>query len=260
MWSRAGGTQAWRTHWCTRGNLPFCFLPVIKLTEQDAGLGLTTALRLHNRPKLSGTVKHKPEPRHGFACRCEVLYFAYGANTSTATLRLRGITPLAAQPATAAGQIAFRHRGGFATLLPDEGDGAAAPGEAPGGLAYCRPHGVLLELTRWDMAKLAAFEAGYARQRVAVTTAGGAAAQATAFVSAPALCLPASVPPRRRYRDLLLAGAAKKGLPVAEDWALVGPEYFLTPSEQLALLAVGAAASAGLLWFLSATRRRRAGF
>ena len=232
---------------------------------------MTTSLRLHNRPKLSGTVKQKPEARHSFACRCEVLYFAYGANTSTATLRLRGITPLSAQPATAAGQIAFRHRGGFATLLPDENGDVAAPGEAPGGLAYGRPHGVLLELTRWDMAKLAAFEAGYARQRVAVTTAGGAAAHATAFVSSPALRLPASVPPRRRYRDLLLAGTAEHGcdlayrewlarLPVAEDWALVGPEYFVTPSEQLALLAVGAAASAGLLWFLSATRRRRARF
>ena len=230
---------------------------------------LTAMLRSHHRPRLSSSAKHKTEARRGFVCRCEVLYFAYGANTSTATLRLRGVTPLSAQPATAAGQIAFRHRGGFATLLPDESGTAAAAGEAPGGLAYCRPQGVLLELTRWDLAKLTAFEAGYLRQRVAVVTAEGAAAQATAFVSSPALRLPESVPPRRRYRDLLLAGAAEHGsslayrewlarLPVAEDWALVGPEYFVTPSEQLALLAVGAAASVGLLWFLSATRRRRA--
>ncbi|KAK9845464.1 hypothetical protein WJX81_007142 [Elliptochloris bilobata] len=185
---------------------------------------------------------------------------------TTAQLQDTGKAPAqhCTPPATATGVLAFRHRGGFATLLPEE---TAANGATAGGLAYARPTGVLLELTRCDLAKLAAFEAGYRQQAVEVLTASGATAHATAFVSAAALRLPQSVPPRRRYRDLLLAGAREHGspadykvwlerLPVAEDWAPVGPEYFATPSEGLALLFIGAAASAGLLWFLSASRRR----
>jgi hypothetical protein len=193
-------------------------------------------------------------------CSCapaqKVLYFAYGANTSSAVLRKRGVSPLSAEPAVAAHAVlAFRHRGGYATLLGAADGPERSSGAAGGAGTYRAPAGVLWELTRADLARLALFEAGYRTERARVVTPGGAEALAVVFVSSGLLTLPRSLPPRRRYRDLLLAGLREHGcapeysawlagLPVAADGRALGAEYYQTPSEALGQAFLACAACA----------------
>ena len=205
-----------------------------------------------------------------------VRYFAYGANMASSTLAKRDIKPLSACPAQlpAHSSIAFRHRGGYATIIessvtsstppqwqiildktpvPKGRDQARAPKDH--GLVYHGAHGVLYELKKADMQKLAGRETGYALGSTTVTSYAGTETSALLFTSQPLLLLPASVPPQRRYLELMLEGAKTHGLapeymqwlhelPCARPGGL-GAEYFDTPSELLArCAAVGLAACA----------------
>ena len=117
-----------------------------------------------------------------------VRYFAYGANMAQSTLAKRGVVPLSACPAKlpASQCIAFRHRGGYATIAdsPAPADTALAwlgfpqspftkhdrlpemraqPGRV-GAVTPCHtggPHGVLYEVNRADMRQLESRETGY---------------------------------------------------------------------------------------------------
>ncbi len=205
-------------------------------------------------------------------CSCapaqKVLYFAYGANTSSAVLRKRGVSPLSAEPAVAAHAVlAFSHRGGYATLLHGA-NGPERSGAAGGAGTYPAPAGVLWELTRADLARLALFEAGYRTEHARVVTREGAEALAVVFVSSGLLTLPRSLPPRRRYRDLLLEGLREHGcppeysawlagLPVAADGRALGSEYFQTPSEALGQAFLACAACALLACVLARPGRGR---
>lgn len=192
---------------------------------------------------------------------------------ASSILAKRDIKPLSACPAQLPAQhsLAFRHRGGYATIM----DTSAANGSAvewqkiwgwmpvPGGskssalaardvvntcLVYDGPHGVLYELHRADLRKLASRETGYAVSSAAVITYTGVGFSALLFTSQPSLLLPASVPPRRRYLDLMLEGARTHGLaPEYVQWlrdlpsaqlGSLGAGYFDTPSEWLARCAV----------------------
>ena len=207
-----------------------------------------------------------------------VRYFAYGANMTSSTLAKRDIKPLSACSAQlpAHHSIAFRHRGGYATIVNTSAAGGAVMpwhrrwSRILGGdeeasvaagvlndscLVYRSPHGVLYELHRADMCKLAERETGYALRSAAVTPYAGEETIALLFTSQPLLLLPASVPPQRRYLELMLEGAQTnqlapeymhwlQKLPYAQPGSL-SAEYFDTPSEWLARgAAVGLAACA----------------
>jgi len=88
------------------------------------------------------------------------------------------------------------------------------------------------------------------------------------FVSSGLLTLPRSLPPRRRYRDLLLEGLREHGcppeysawlagLPVAADGRALGSEYFQTPSEALGQAFLACAACALLACVLARPGRGR---
>ncbi len=206
-----------------------------------------------------------------------VRYFAYGANMASSILAKRDIKPLSACPAQlpAYHSIAFRHRGGYATIIESsvtggtslqcqknldntpvqKGSRIAAGVPKDPGLVYHGAHGVLYELDKADMQKLKGRETGYALSSTTVTSYAGAETTALLFRSQPLLLLPASVPPQRRYLELMLEGAKTHGLaPEYMQWLRelpcarpggLGAEYFDTPSEWLArCAAVGLAACA----------------
>ena len=209
----------------------------------------------------------------GAAGRDTLRYFAYGANMASSILAKRDIRPLSACPAQLPAHLslAFRHRSGYATIMdPSASDRATVQwhriwDNLPllGGrnssnltmldavdtcLVYQGPHGVLYELHRADLHKLASRETGYAVSSAAVTSYTGVKSTALLFTSQPLLLLPASVPPQRRYLELMLEGAQThglapeyvqwlRGLPSARPGSL-GAEYFGTPSEWLARCAV----------------------
>ena len=210
-----------------------------------------------------------------------VRYFAYGANMAQSILAKRGVVPLSACPAKlpASQCIAFRHRGGYATIadspsspgtalawlelpqspftkrdrLPD----ASAAGESGSSdsLSCWGPHGVLYEITGADMRQLESRETGYKLSNAGVSLYDGQEIDALMFTSQSLLLLPASMPPQQRYLELMVAGARMHGLcprytewlhdlPIAKSGRL-GREYYDTPSELLARSAsVGLAACA----------------
>ena len=212
-----------------------------------------------------------------------VRYFAYGANMAQSILAKRGVVPISACPAKllASQCIAFRHRGGYATIVGSPfsngtvfawlrsqqsrfirnekvSDLSAAKGsESSDSLAYWGPHGVLYELNRADMRQLESRETGYKLSIAGVSLYDGQEINALMFASQSLLLLPASVPPQQRYLELMVIGARLHGLcpkyiqwlhdlPVAPSGRL-GSEYFDTPSELLARsAAVGLAACAAL--------------
>ena len=212
-----------------------------------------------------------------------VRYFAYGANMAQSILAKRGVVPLSACPAKLPSSqcIAFRHRGGYATIadsrsstgtalawlgIPqspfpkrDRLSDSSAAGESESGdsLSCWGPHGVLYEMTGADMRQLESKETGYKLSNAAVSLYDGQEIDALIFTSQSLLLLPASVPPQQRYLELMVAGARMHGLcpkytqwlhdlPIAKSCRL-GSEYFDTPSELLARsAAVGLAACATL--------------
>jgi len=133
----------------------------------------------------------------------KILYFAYGANTSSKTLAKRGLG--AVPPGTLARvnqpniALVFGHRGGYATLTEieyvEEGSGDDAsrkqkwwqwlqlsPGHhsrssSPGtahqnstNLVYWQPYGMLYELTKEQLQQIEAKEIGYQRRIIPVST------------------------------------------------------------------------------------------
>lgn len=195
-----------------------------------------------------------------------LLYFAYGANMASATLRKRLVTQLAAQPAVLEDPslvLSFGHRGGYATVVlapPSSGRGLAAePPRAAAPQLWRSPvHGVLYSLRPEDLQRLQRWEVGYRRAELAVRTYDGRRhPAATVFQSSPLLRLRAPVPPARRYLALLLAGAREGGLAAehlawlealegvaVQPSALGAAEYSDTPAESLAR-GLGAAALLG---------------
>jgi hypothetical protein len=207
------------------------------------------------------------ESHKGVNAAAEVVrYFAYGANMARSTLAKRDVRPLSACPAKMSNchSIAFRHRGGYATIIEDSTAAqtwlsiAQSPPVSSAQIAvtsvdtdyngrlleYCGPHGVLYELHQADMRKLASRESGYSLGSTQVTLYSGDRLVALMFTSQSLLRLPASVPPQQRYLELLLEGAQSHalaaeytewlhGLPFAQPGSL-GSKYFDTPSELLA--------------------------
>lgn len=222
-----------------------------------------------------------PKRRHGAAADT-ILYFAYGANMAQSVLVKRGVKPFAACPAKLPlhQSIAFRHRGGYATIIDsslaggtpkpwqrvqhtppstERGEAQLLEEEHPTGspFEYQGAHGVLYVLHRADMHRLASRETGYTSGSIEVTLYSGEKVKASVFASQSLLLLPASVPPQRRYLKLLLEGAETHGLardyiewlrgPRCPQPGGLGPEYFDTPSELLAQsFAIGIAACAAL--------------
>ena len=203
-----------------------------------------------------------------------VRYFAYGANMAHSTLAKRDVVPLSACPARLPTSqcIAFRHRGGYATIADSTSssdtavawlklhvtDSRAAWESASGdSLAYWGPHGVLYEVNRGDMRQLESRETGYKLTNAGVILYDGQKVDALMFTSQSLLLLPAGVPPQQRYLELMVAGARMHGLcpeytqwlhdlPIADSCPL-GSEYFDTPSELLARFAVVALACAAVV-------------
>ena len=212
-----------------------------------------------------------------------VRYFAYGANMAQSILAKRGVVPLSACPAKllASQCIAFRHRGGYATIADSPAStstalawlkfpqspftkrdrlsdlSAAGERESSDSLSCWGPHGVLYEMTGADMRRLESRETGYKLSNAGVRLYDGQEIDALIFTSQSLLLLPASVPPQQRYLELMVAGARMHGLcPKYTQWlhslptamsGRLGSGYFDTPSELLARsAAVGLAACASL--------------
>lgn len=187
-----------------------------------------------------------------------VHYFAYGANMASRVLQRRGVEPLAKQPARPLDQhhwvLAFRHRAGYATLLQQQQ-------VANKTTEVAAPYGVLYALSRSDMEHLRSCEQGYRTITLPCITlheedgTDNELVDAEVFVSQPWNLLPASVPPRPQYLELLKEGAACAGLPdayvarleavstvTASGWGLPDT-YYDTPARRasyvmLAMLAI----------------------
>jgi len=135
-----------------------------------------------------------------------VLYFAYGANTDPAVLRRRSVNPSEARPASTPKNlyhICFRHRAGYATVLPGAGtlhDNFTFPGVV---------HGVLYDITGDELHLLKRAEEGYTATQITVVPYDNAVTTiiATAFQSHSWNLLPSPVKPTLQYRNKLLAGA-----------------------------------------------------
>ena len=233
--------------------------------------------KIHSFVRQGATCQATLQTRHA-AATDTVYYFAYGANMASSTLIRRDIKPLSACPAKLPPHqsIAFRHRGGYATITdtsaPNTAGSAIIPWLNPsayaavsdaagftsravvgGGLrdrciVYNGPHGVLYELHRADLRKLASRETGYALGSIEIFPYAGERMVAFLFMSQALLLLPVSMPPQRRYLELMLEGAKMHGLAPeyiqwleSLPWARpggLGAEYFDTPSELLARSAV----------------------
>lgn len=210
----------------------------------------------------------------------QTLHFAYGANMNKAILAKREVRPIKSEPAVASAliELAFRHRGGYATLQQatasaksqkqsaNDAAGYHAPGTAQGrACCLARPHGVLYLLQEQDLKKLAARETGYTLQNVTVTTYSGGDScgeqtKASAFHSRPSLKLPVAVPPPADYLELLIEGAKQNELDHSYIDRLrviqtappggLPDEYFDTPSGTIAAIAMGAFFTAiGVAWW-----------
>lgn len=132
--------------------------------------------------------------------------FAFGANLSVQRMAQRGIAPLQKSLAVLHGwRLSFRHRGGYATLIPEHVAIANPAVCAPG--APVDTHGLLLLLQNDDFAMLTSQEYGYSTERVWVQTYDGTLVEASAFISKPSICESVSVQPSRRYLSLLQVGA-----------------------------------------------------
>ena len=194
-----------------------------------------------------------------------LLYFAYGANMSGATLRRREVSPLAAQPAVLEDVslcLSFVHRGGYATVgpAPPSGGGGGPAAAQPRAVQLWRSpvHGVLYSLHPEDLQRLQRWEVGYQRAELAVRSSDGQRhAAAAVFQSSPLLRLRAPVPPAQRYLALLLEGAREHQLEggylawlealagvAVQPSALGAARYSDTPAETLAR-GLGAAALLG---------------
>ena len=176
-----------------------------------------------------------------------LLYFAYGANMQREKLLERGVAAESAQPAFVTGNLyhlAFRHRGGYATLVSKTAAEQACKAES-------QVHGVIYELREQDLAKVAKVETGYGLLSVEVQTYAGVKCCAMAFISRPSLRLKQSVAPSRRYLDLMQTGAAAHGLDIsyqrllasispADEYTPLSAAYFDTPSALYAMLGLTA--------------------
>ena len=176
-----------------------------------------------------------------------LLYFAYGANMQREKLVERGVAAESAQPAFVSGDVyhlAFRHRGGYATLVRKRAAEQACKAES-------QLHGVLYELSEQDMAKIAKVETGYRLLGLEVQTYAGVNCCALAFVSRPSLRLKKSVAPSKRYLKLLQTGAADQRLDAsyqsllasispADEYTPLPGEYFDTPSATYAMVGLTA--------------------
>ena len=229
--------------------------------------------KIHSFVRQGATCQATLQTRHA-AATDPVHYFAYGANMASSTLIRRDIKPLSACPAKLPPHqsIAFRHSTITDTSAPNTAGSAIIPWLTPsayaavsdaagftsravvgGGLrdrciVYNGPHGVLYELHRADLRKLASRETGYVLGSTEILSYAGERTDALLFVSQALLLLPVSVPPQRRYLELMLEGAKMhrlapeyiqwlEGLTWAQPGGL-GAEYFATPSELLARSAV----------------------
>jgi len=146
------------------------------------------------------------------------LLFAYGALLDPAVHARRGLPRLPPPtPAVAPGRaLAFAHRGGYATLVP-EARAAAWRGAGGGTLVSPAPaHGAVFSLqSSQALAVLAAREGGYRLTEIDVLPYGGAPTprRALAFLTSPGLTMIGGpLPPRAAYAAKLRAGAAAAGL------------------------------------------------
>ena len=137
--------------------------------------------------------------------RGSVFYFAYGANLHPGWLRRRVQAAVVIGTAELPGhRIEFRKRGR---------DGSGKSDACPTGLASDRLPGALYRLSRADLQRLGAAEAGYHLDEITVESAQGALAVLT-WRADPAQ-LVAGLAPWSWYLALLRAGAAIHGLPVS---------------------------------------------
>lgn len=172
---------------------------------------------------------------------------------SSLKLAERGIQPcsgpVAAQIVDKDVCITFRHRGGFATLVSEERSSLAMDcRDEP--MTYSMPHGVLFELSGSHLRKLSRVETGYTQRLIVVRTYREVVLEAYAFMSKPSLRLPQSVPPTKRYLELLRRGAAENNLDLeyqqwlqripSVDRGPLGEEYFDTPSALYANIGLAA--------------------
>ena len=176
-----------------------------------------------------------------------VFYFAYGANMQREKLAERGVAAESAQPAFVTGNLyhlAFRHRGGYATLVSKTAAEQACKADS-------QVHGVLYELREQDLAKVAKVETGYGLLRVEVQTYAGVKCSAMAFISRPSLRLKQSVAPSKRYLNLMQTGAVANRLDAsyqsllasispADEYTPLSAEYFDTPSALYAMVGLTA--------------------
>lgn len=209
------------------------------------------------------------------------LYFAYGANLASQTLKKRGLEPLAWAPAQIIDPnvfLVFGHRGGFATLHQVQDSSAHSPNlrwfetllSSPETetLLYQQPYGVVYDISEAQLRKIERYEVGYQCQGVRVQllhTGPGRSfltqqeyhsIEAVAFVSSPWLTLRRPVAPPERYRDLLLQGAREKGLGAFGDWLSSLPTVGKTASsstEYNDTIAQSAAMAFGILLFTVCT-------
>jgi hypothetical protein len=160
-------------------------------------------------PVLSRFLKRNPLPRKKISppnVHAVFHYFGYGSNMSLASLRAKGVEPVASEPAELRGwrlrfnvRHFFRHEGGVANIVP-----AGAGARVPGVLHLCDDDA----LGKLDAAEACGF--GYSHARAEVRC-GDRTVEALAYVGMPAFlddrCLPS-----RRYLNILCSGAAASGL------------------------------------------------
>lgn len=137
-----------------------------------------------------------------------MIYFGYGSNLNSASLRAKGVEPLASEPGILRGwKLAFSvtppfpSQGGMATIM-QSGD----PGDAV--------HGVLHRCHQESIAAIDTFEARgifYERVEVDVERYAGGIERAWAYVVLPAF-LDTTLAPTQRYLNILLSGAQAMAL------------------------------------------------
>jgi sulfite reductase (NADPH) flavoprotein alpha-component len=134
-------------------------------------------------------------------------YFGFGSNMNLASLRAKGVEPLASRSATLHGwrlrfnvQHFFRHEGGVGNIEP-----SATPGD--------RVQGVLHDCPDEALAPLDATEAcGHGYDRITVEVeANGERIPAFTYIGMPAF-IDDNCQPSRRYLNILIDGARRAGL------------------------------------------------
>ena len=176
----------------------------------------------------------EPEPRQDDT-GARVWYFGFGANINPWKLReRRGIIPLAEIPGKVAGwRLLFNHKGGMGNVqrldeLPaDDGPDAV--------------HGILLQLSTRDFAKLCQIEYEYRTTELNVESYDGRVIAAQAFVSPAEWKLPTSVAPPERYLKLIREGCKEMGIDfsyqrwlqsISSNKGQRGPEYWDAPANK----------------------------